>query len=238
MDYETFSQAAERVWEEIPAHYREGIDGLTLRPEARTHPEQPDVLTMGECATESYPSAFEGPETLRSVVVLYHGSFAALAAKSPDFDWEGEIWETLTHELRHHLEALAAEDDLEGVDYAVEQDYRRTHGEEFDPFYFQHAEEVEPGVFVAEELVFLELEWSGPTPPDHVSFALGTEAFEVPVPRDLGDVHYLTVTDLPDDAADVDVVLVRRHSQLERLGRVLGRSPLKTTSSRARARPA
>ena len=236
MDFETFSRVAEQAWEEIPAAYREGVDGLTLRAETRVHPDHASVFTMGECITEHYPSAFEGPETLRSLVVLYHGSFAALAAGAPEFDWEGEIWETLTHELRHHLEALAAEDDLEGVDYAVEQDFRRSKGDDFDPWYFQHGEEVEPGVFVAEGLVFLELEWSGRDPPDFAAFELETEAFQVPVPRNLGDVHYLTVTGLPDDAADVDVVLVRRDSRLKRLGRVLGGSPLNTTHSSAEAK--
>lgn len=236
VDYETFTRAAELRWEEIPDVYREGVDGLTLSEEVRTHPDHPTVFTMGECITEHYPSAWDGPATLRSVVVLYHGSFAALASGAPDFDWEGEIWETLTHELRHHLEALAAEDGLEGVDYAVEHDYRRSQGDDFDPWYFQHAEEVEPGVFVAEGLVFLELEWSGPAPPEFASFELDTDSFEVPLPRRVGDVHFLTVTGLPDDAAQVDVVLVRQDSRLKRLGRVLGRSALRTTSSRARAK--
>lgn len=233
MDFETFSRVAGEVWDEIPALYREGVDGLTLRAETRVHPDHPTVFTLGECVTEHYPSAFEGPETLRSLVVLYHGSFQALARGAAGFDWDGEIWETITHELRHHLEALAAEDALEGVDYAMEQDFRRANGEDFDAWYFQFGEEVEPGVFVAESQVFLELEWSGSEPPDYAAFELEGEPFQVVVPRELGDVHYLTVTGLPDDVADVDVVLVRRDSRLKRLGRVMGRSPLTTTQSSA-----
>src|SRR5207253_5443402 len=46
-----------------------------------------------------------GGADLQSRVVLYHGSFAALARlERGDFDWRREAWDTLSHELRHHLE--------------------------------------------------------------------------------------------------------------------------------------
>ena len=49
--------------------------------------------------------------------VLYYGSFLEVAGEG--FDWEAEVWETLLHELRHHLESLAGRDDL------VREDLRR-----------------------------------------------------------------------------------------------------------------
>ena len=92
---------------------------------ADVDPSLPDVYTLGECVTESYPSDFGGPETTRSVVVLYYGSFFRVSRQDDAFDWEVELWETLTHELQHHLESLAADDSLIDMDYAADENYRR-----------------------------------------------------------------------------------------------------------------
>src|SRR5690606_24793658 len=110
LKYAEFERRAQQVYESIPAAYKAGVDGLVASREAHPHPELPDIWTLGECLTESWPSEWQGPETTRSVVVLYWGSFRSLAAQDETFDWEEEIWETLTHELRHHLESLASED--------------------------------------------------------------------------------------------------------------------------------
>ena len=235
MTFDEFERAASAAWEEIPVAYKEGVDGLTVRAEALAHPAHAGIFTLGECVTEAFPSGFDGPETLRSLVVLYHGSFQALASRDPAFDWEGELWETLTHELRHHLESLASEDGLEGVDYAMEHDFRRSRGEDFDPWYFQRAEEPEPGVFVAEDLVFLELEWEAADPPDAARFEWDGVTWEVPVPGSLGDVHYLGVDGLPPELGTLDVVLVRRTPGLTRLKRALTRTGLSVGESRATA---
>ena len=52
----------------------------------------------------------------RNIAVDY-GFFLEVAGEG--FDWEAEVWETLLHELRHHLESLAGRDDL------VQEDLRR-----------------------------------------------------------------------------------------------------------------
>ena len=79
------------------------------------------------------------------------GKTAHLAELDPAMDWEEELWETLTHELRHHLEWLAQEEGLEGVDYAMEQEFRRWEGEPFDPWYFQQGDEIAEGVYRVED---------------------------------------------------------------------------------------
>ena len=112
------------------------------------------------CSTESYPSDWQGPETTRSVVALYYGSFRELSRLDPGFDWEGELWETLTHELRHHLESLADQDELGGVDYAMEESFKRSEGLEFDPCYYQSGDEIAPGVYRVETDFFIEQEWT------------------------------------------------------------------------------
>ena len=107
MEFKDFERHARRIFREIPDVYRQGIDGLTVSRDAPEHPDHPGVYTLGHCLTEEHLSDYGSPDTTRSVIALYWGSFSALAAQNPDFEWEEEIWETLTHELRHHLESLA-----------------------------------------------------------------------------------------------------------------------------------
>jgi hypothetical protein len=172
------------------------------------------------------------------VVVLYHGSFRALARLDPNFDWDGELWETLTHELRHHLETLARDDTLEGVDYAMEEAFARARGEEFDPFYYQAGEEVAPGLFQVEYDFFLEMvrepgELEGES---HLSFAWHGQPYRVPLPRALGDLHYLWVTGVDVGPGTLQLVLLRRRSWLEHLKGLTGGGEWEVLESTARAR--
>lgn len=205
---------------------------------ARTHPEHDDVFTLGECITESYPSAFEGPDTLRSVVALYHGSFVEVARSSPDFDWDAELWETLTHELKHHLEWLAREDNLEGVDYVMEHDMRRAKGLAFDPFYYRAGMPGPDDSFVAEDRLYAERRFRG-TAPSETSFMHEGRRWRVRIPQDvdggLGDVNYLVVEafldaqgkrvpDMEMRALRTEVVLVRTSGLVDRLRSGLSRT--------------
>ena len=88
--------------------------------------------------------------------MLYHGSFAALARVTPGFDWREEAFETLTHELRHHLEWRARAPDLEELDWAVEQNYARQDGEAFDPAFFLAGAPVADDAWRVEDDVFLD----------------------------------------------------------------------------------
>ncbi|MFC1574923.1 hypothetical protein ACFL3Z_02465 [Gemmatimonadota bacterium] len=219
MDFDTFFRQAHEAFQEIPQEFREGIDGLTIRPEALPHPTFPDVYTMGQCLSEAYPSDWSGPETLRSVVVLYHGSFRALAELDPGFDWDGELWETLTHELRHHLESLASEDALEGVDYAMDESFLRAEGEDFDPFYYQHGLEVAPGLFQVEYDFFLEQVWAQEDfgAAQAIGFSWHGQEWHIPRPDRLGDLHYLWVAGPDVGPGSLQLVLIRIRSWKERL---------------------
>ncbi|RMH19067.1 MAG: hypothetical protein D6701_05440, partial [Gemmatimonadetes bacterium] len=151
MTFESFERAARAAFDEIPPAYRKGVHGLVVRREACPHPRFPDVFTLGLCDTDAYPSDWGGPETIRSVVVLYWGSFRELARRDPGFDWEEQIWETLTHELRHHLESLADEDGLEDVDRAMEEDFKRSEGLDFDPYYYRLGDRIAPDTYAVED---------------------------------------------------------------------------------------
>lgn len=219
MNFETFSRRAHGAFQEIPEEFRQGVDGLTVRAEALPHPIFPDIYTLGQCLTEAYPSDWSGPETLRSVVVLYHGSFKALAALNEEFDWEGELWETLTHELRHHLESLASEDDLEGVDYAMDEAFHREAGEDFDPFYYQAGLEIAPGVFQVEYDFFLEQAWTqeGFDAARHVEFSWHGKGWRIPRPEALGDLHYVWIYGVDVGPGALQLVLLRKRGFRERL---------------------
>ena len=138
---------------------------MTIEASAKTvpHPVHADVYTLGECI----PLEWSGSGAdLQSRVVLYHGSFQALAGLGAgDFDWRAEAWETLTHELRHHLEWRANVAALEAYDWAAEENFKRHEGEPFDPVFYRSGEKVAAGVWKVEDDVFIEgsaeLIWHG-----------------------------------------------------------------------------
>lgn len=222
MRFAEFERRAWADWARIPEEYKAGVDGLIIDRSARPHPELPDVYTLGECLTEDYPSDFHGPETSRSVVVLYYGSFHRLAALDPDFDWAGELWETLTHELQHHLESLAREDALDDMDYAVDQDFKRREGQPFDAFYYRAGERLTEGAYRVAGTVFLERPVERRTA--RVSFAWQGRDFMVQPPMLSSPVVFLQVVEgvpLTDDE-ELYLVLVQ-HSGLAAIFRALWR---------------
>lgn len=162
-----FRALVERLAAEVPGEYLEGIVEVEVSPQTVPHPVLAGVYTMGECIPVE-----TGAETVPSRVVLYHGSFQALARDRPDFDWREETWETLTHELRHHLEWRANTAELEAYDWAADQNFRRAEGELFDPVFYLSGERMAEGVYRVEEDVFwdrpvkrspagIEVEWHG-----------------------------------------------------------------------------
>jgi hypothetical protein len=235
-----FERAAHEAFEAIPAEYLAGIDGLVVEKGAEAHPHIPDIWTLGHCDTEVYPSDFENADTVRSTIRLYWGSFRKLAARDPEFDWIAEIHETVEHEVKHHLEALAGEDQLGDVDAVMEHDFRRENGGEWDPHYYRWGEEIGPGTFVAEDLVFIEIPTSEADLKlrDGLDFAIQGRWYTVPAPRQLGDVHFIEVHGLPFTGARVEVVLVRKRSWLEGAKRLFGTRRPRILESEAEARPA
>jgi hypothetical protein len=226
----TFAEFEKRAlsdWDRIPAEFKRGVDGIMVRPDVVTHPELDDVFTMGECITESYPSSFGSDETTRSLVVLYYGSFREMArgADLDPFDWEDEIWETITHELQHHLESLAGDDALGDMDYAADQNFKRYEGDPFDPFFYRAGEDLGDATYRVEEEYFIEV----PLPARSVSVdssvavRLGDRQFRVSVPA-IGeaDVAYIAVVDDERSiGAPVTIVMVREVRGLRAIGALL-----------------
>ena len=239
MDFASFERAARDAYDEIPEDYKHGVDGLVVSREAPAHPTLPNVYTLGECLTEDHPSDFSGPDTTRSVIALYWGSFRALARRDEHFDWEGELWETLTHELRHHLESLAREDALEGVDYASDQTFKRDEGLDFDPWYYQYGDDLGGGVFDVEGSLYIEQMWAPKDfhEADRIEFQWAGRLHTIPRPAALGDVHFVWLEGLERDHGSVELVLVRRRKWWEGFAGLLGRGGREVLESRAEAEP-
>lgn len=234
MRFEEFERRARAEWERIPEGYRRGVDGLVIERDAAAHATAPDVYTLGECRTESYPSEFDGPDTIRSVVVLYYGSFRRLATLDSDFDWDGELWETLTHELQHHLEALADDEGLIDLDYAVDENFKRQDGRPFDPMFFRAGQPLGDGWYRVERSVFMEVseledgrahrfEWEG-------------RSWRVNIPPTTAPVLFVNVEGgMNVDDVELCLVVVRPRSLKERIRAIWRRTPLQVAEAVASA---
>ena len=223
MNYREFQRVAEEVFDSIPDRFREGVEGLEITRRTVPHPTLPDIYTLGECLTESYPTEFGGAGEVRSVVALYYGSFLALSRLDDEWDWEEEIYETITHEVQHHLESLASDESLEVQDYAEDQNFARREGERFEPLFFRSGHRVDRNVWEIDRDYFIEVsvgarelaagsvtvEWQGET------HAVKLDAAQEKVRFERLREH--------DDGSEVLAVLVRRGGPVEWIRRLLGR---------------
>jgi Zincin-like metallopeptidase len=177
-----------------------------VSPRTLPHPERAEIFTLGECI----PLPLElgsGVEGLQSRIVLYHGSFAALAQNHDQFDWRLEAWETLTHELRHHWEWRARAPDLEDLDWAVEHNYARHDGDWFDPTFFLSGELQSDGAYQLEDDVFID-QIVRALPPA-VRFAWRGQSYQAAMPEGAELPCFLTVEGVTEPP-DGDLVLVLR----------------------------
>ncbi len=226
-----FQALVQRLAKDIPPEFQGGVVDIEVSRHTVPHPLRGDVYTLGECI----PLEWSGSGTdLQSRVVLYHGSFQALA-RLGELDWREEAWETLTHELRHHLEWQANVASLEAYDWAAEENFARHEGAPFDPVFYRNGEQVAPGVFKVDDDVFIERE-QGVGSRDRVEVTWHGTAYRVSrPPADRRAWVFLTLEGL-DEPPPGDAVLVRpgRPSFFD-----VFRSPRAPVSSAARVeRPA
>lgn len=199
---------------DLPPEFLDGIVDIVVTVKTVPHPVRRDVFTLGECQPHDFGAPDEDAPGLRSTVELHYGSFAALAKIDPSFDWRREAWETLTHEVRHHLEWRARVPELEALDEAVEANYARHDGEPFPALFFLDGERLAPKVTKVEDDVFIDVVLEARAWKRAGGTALpivwhGAE-YEVTLPARLPDVLFLTMTGaLPEPAGDL-VVVVRR----------------------------
>lgn len=205
--YQDFEALITRLTDSIPAEHLQGVAAISVSPRAVPHPESPDVFTMGECVPLLVVME-DDEDADSSRIVLYHGSFAALAQLNPEFDWEEEAWETLTHELRHHLERRAGEYGLETYDWAADQNFARRDGEPFDPGFYFDGEQLAPGVYEVEGDIFVDRRVSDV--PDEIALEWQGRKYRVVPPADITLPAFLTIVRADARAEDGDLILVLR----------------------------
>lgn len=150
-----FESLVRRLAGEFPPDFLEGIVDIEVSRISVPHPARADIYTLGECIPLPAPEGGR-TEAVQSRIVLYHGSFQALARLDPDFDWREEAWDTLTHELRHHVEWRAHAGALEAYDDAVEANFARHEGEPFDPHFYLAGDSPVPDVYEVDGDYFLD----------------------------------------------------------------------------------
>ena len=214
MDLRDFRALVDRMVAAVPPKYLDGVFAIEVSPKTVRHPVYPSVFTLGECIPVE---AAEDPPPSR--VVLYHGSFQELARERRDFEWRAEAWETLTHELRHHLEWRARSGDLEAYDWAAEQNFRRQEGQSYDPLFYLSGERVAEGIYCVDDDLFFDLEVkrSAPEPVEIAWHGRTFRAEPPPSPLPL----YLALDGLdPAPVGEAIVVLRRKAGVLDLFRRV------------------
>ena len=215
MRFSDFEAMIAGMSSELPAEYLDGIAEITVSRKTVPHPIRADVYTLGECIP--LPAAGSEVDDIQSRVVLYHGSFLATADQDPAFDWREEAWETLTHEIRHHLEWRARVPDLEALDRAAEFNYARQDGEPFDPFFFHDGEVIAPGIFRIEDDYFLEQVVRDP--PAQARFGWHGREYQVDVPAEATVPAFLVVEGVSEPPPGELVLVLTRKAGLRDLFR-------------------
>lgn len=198
---------------DVPREFRDGIVAIDVSPKAVPDPVRGGVYTLGECI----PLEWSGNgANLQSRIVLYHGSFAALARPhAGESEWRHEAWDTLAHELRHHLEWRADVDALEAYDWAADQNFARGEGQPFDPAFYRSGERLAPGVYKVDDDVFIEKDARDRTGAG-LDVAWHGRRYRVPWPPDARPPLFLTLEGLlAPPAGDVVVVVLRRPSLID-----------------------
>ena len=197
-----FQRMVERMVEEIPPDYLEGIAGIEVSPRTLHDGRRDGVYTMGVCIPIDV-----GSNPAPSRVVLYYGSFRALAGGRSYFDWRAEAWETVTHELRHHLEWKTNTQDLEEYDWAADQGFARADEESFDPLFFLSGERIGTDTYQVDDDVFFDRVVRAP--PETVEIVWQQRRYRVPIPREPLPL-YLRLRGLAQAPAGDAVLVVRR----------------------------
>jgi hypothetical protein len=109
VSFPTFCRWVESMLERLPPRWLEELHGgVQVERQACRRPEDPPgVYRLGEYLTDPY---------LGRMIRIYYGSFRQVMGGEPREVVRRELWETLLHELRHHLEDLAGVDLLDRED--------------------------------------------------------------------------------------------------------------------------
>ena len=216
MRFSDFDALVRRLSSELPADFLEGVTEIVASPKSVPHPTRADIYTLGECIPLPAPAG-EPAGGVQSRIVLYHGSFQNLARLDPDFDWRAETWDTLTHEVRHHVEWRARAPALEAYDRAVEQNFARDEGEPFDPAFYLDGDSPVAGVYEVEGDYFLDRVVRAP--PAELELDWHGARYRAPAPAGLWLPAFLTIEGVAEPPPGDLVLVLRRKPRLTDLFR-------------------
>lgn len=117
-DFPSFNQfcdLADEIIRRIPEIYKQGISGVFVTREVVKDEEIPEVYILGHYNHGGY---------LEPTIDIYYGSFRQVFRGSPLAEIKEELWETITHEIRHHLEENAGLHTLEIFDEEQKEYFR------------------------------------------------------------------------------------------------------------------
>ncbi len=211
-----FEALVRRLSAEVPPAFFDGVAEVVVSPRSVPHPTRADIYTLGECIPLPAPEGAPA-RTIQSRIVLYHGSFAKLARIDPEFDWREEAWETLTHELRHHVEWRARAPALEAYDRAAEENFARQEGERFDPAFYLDGNSPAEGVYEIDGDFFLDRVVQAP--PASLELDWHGEHYRASVPPALSLPAFLTIDGLAEPPPGDVVLVLRRKARLTDLFR-------------------
>lgn len=104
MTLEAFNEyVTEALYLEIPSELFEGLNlGVIVSPKIEIDKKEPNMIIKGHYVKNR----------LGRQIILYYGSFMHLYAHLSESALKEKILATIKHELTHHLEALAGQEDL------------------------------------------------------------------------------------------------------------------------------
>jgi hypothetical protein len=155
VDLATFRRRARALWDGIPPRFKEGVSALVISPDAERREPFEDGWLYGWCEPDPVVASLPDAPVV-SRITLFYGSFVEIAADAPDFDWEAELWETLRHELQHHLEWRAGVDHLGDEDDAQDANDCRRAGLPFPQGFHRWGVPLGDRAWLTDGDVFLE----------------------------------------------------------------------------------
>lgn len=173
MDLETFERRAWELWESIPARFREGVTLFAVEPGTFDMGRTDDDFALGLCESDELMEKIPGAP-LCSHIRIFYGTFVDAAADDPDWDWEAELWETIRHELQHHLEHRSGTDQLGDEDEVEIQNQLRIDGQPFQPWFHRRGVQLDRDVWLAGGDLFMEVKRK-----KAAWFALATEPLDL-----------------------------------------------------------
>ena len=105
LSFDEFSKLLDEVADALPPEIFKNLNGgISLMPEALTHPDEEGLFILGQYHAGGY---------LGRYITLHYGSFMELYGGRTRARLKLEIDRVLRHEFLHHLESMAGEKELE-----------------------------------------------------------------------------------------------------------------------------